>query len=93
VPKSEKCRVVDQLEPDHPTRRPSTSPFLRVVAHRDNPDGRITLCTIAAFWLIHIFRHLELFTPEVLEAWFQLFKTGRPEHFATLMQAVQSQRP
>lgn len=42
---------------------------------------------------MHIFRRLELFTPEVIEAWFQLFKTGKPEHFATLMQAVQPQRP
>src|SRR5262245_31909486 len=35
----------------------------------------------------HIFRRLGLYTPAVLEAWYGLFKTGRPEYFAALMQA------
>lgn len=35
----------------------------------------------------HIFRQLDLYTPEVLDAWYGLFKTGRPEYFAALMQA------
>ncbi len=36
----------------------------------------------------HVFRRLDLYTPELLEAWYQLFKTGEPEHFAALMQAA-----
>jgi putative intracellular protease/amidase len=36
---------------------------------------------------LHIFRRLDLYTPAVLEAWYGLFKTGRPEYFAALMRA------
>lgn len=35
-----------------------------------------------------IFRRLDLYTPAVLEAWYQLFKTGRPEHFDALLEAA-----
>ena len=37
---------------------------------------------------LHIFRRLDLFAPPVAEAWFGLFKTGRPEFFAALQAAV-----
>lgn len=36
----------------------------------------------------HIFRRLNLYRPPVLDAWYGLFKTGKPEYFAALMQAV-----
>ncbi|MFN2431952.1 MAG: DJ-1/PfpI family protein [Gemmatimonadota bacterium] len=41
----------------------------------------------------HIFRRLELFAPEVLEAWYGLFKTRRPDYFAALLQAVGESPP
>lgn len=37
---------------------------------------------------LHIFRRLNLYTPPVLDAWYGLHKTGKPEYFAALMQAV-----
>ncbi|MCX5856143.1 MAG: glutamine amidotransferase [Deltaproteobacteria bacterium] len=36
----------------------------------------------------HVFRCLDLYTPQVLDAWYGLFKTGRPEYFSALMQAA-----
>ncbi|MEN6440720.1 MAG: type 1 glutamine amidotransferase family protein [Syntrophobacter sp.] len=36
----------------------------------------------------HIFECLALYPPEVLDAWYMLFKTGKPEYFAQLMRAV-----
>lgn len=36
----------------------------------------------------HIFRRLSLYSPPVLEAWYGLFKTGKPEYFTSLMQAT-----
>ena len=36
----------------------------------------------------HIFRRLGLYKPEVLDAWFGLFKTGRAEYYHALMQAM-----
>jgi hypothetical protein len=35
-----------------------------------------------------IFERLELYTPAVLSAWYELFSTGRREKFAALMQAA-----
>ena len=35
----------------------------------------------------HIFRRLDIFSPPVLEAWYGLFKTGRPEYYEKLMSA------
>lgn len=32
----------------------------------------------------HIFKKLDLYKPEVLDAWYGLFKTGDPSYFATL---------
>lgn len=40
-----------------------------------------------------IFRQLEAYSPAVLEAWYRLFKTGQPEHFASLVQAWQDDQP
>ena len=36
----------------------------------------------------HIFRRLNLYAPAVLDAWYGLFKTGKPEYFHSLMQAA-----
>ena len=36
----------------------------------------------------HIFRRLDLYALPVLDAWFGLFKTGRPEYFEAFMRAV-----
>lgn len=36
----------------------------------------------------HIFRKLDLYSPEVLDAWYGLFKTGETKYFETLMQAI-----
>ena len=36
----------------------------------------------------HIFRRLNLYPPAVLDAWYGLHKTGKPEYFAALMEAV-----
>ncbi|MES2262303.1 MAG: DJ-1/PfpI family protein [Pseudomonadota bacterium] len=35
----------------------------------------------------NIFRHLDLYPDDVLEAWYGLFKTGKPEFFAALQKA------
>ena len=36
----------------------------------------------------HIFARLGLYSPEVLDAWYGLHKTGKPEYFAALMRAA-----
>ncbi len=36
----------------------------------------------------HIFRRLEVFTPQVLESWFLLFKTGESKHYEALMASL-----
>jgi putative intracellular protease/amidase len=36
----------------------------------------------------HIFRCLDLYNQQVLDAWYGLFKTGRPEFFVALMRAA-----
>ena len=38
----------------------------------------------------HIFQALEIYTPHVLDAWYGLFTTGRPEYFWELMNAAGS---
>lgn len=38
----------------------------------------------------HIFQRLNLYPPAVLEAWYGLFKTGKPEYFAALMQTAEA---
>lgn len=44
--------------------------------------------TSALDFACHIFRRLDVYTDEVLDAWFGLFKTGQPEYFYALMQAA-----
>lgn len=36
---------------------------------------------------LHIFRLLDVYAPAVLDAWYNLFRTGRTEYFVALMQA------
>jgi hypothetical protein len=52
-------------------------------------DNLITAFGIAPVdFAQHIFRHLNLYRPPVLDAWYSLFKTGQPEYFGALMQAA-----
>ncbi len=52
-------------------------------------DNLITASGIAPVdFAQHIFRHLNLYRPPVLDAWYSLFKTGQPEYFDALMQAA-----
>ena len=37
----------------------------------------------------HIFKHLDIYSIPVLEAWYGLFKTGRAEYFGALMKAIE----
>ncbi len=37
---------------------------------------------------LHIFRRLDLYSPEILDAWYGLFKTGRMEYFEALVRAA-----
>lgn len=43
--------------------------------------------TAAIDFARHIFQRLSLYTPAVLDAWYGLHKTGKPEYFSALMQA------
>ena len=36
----------------------------------------------------HIFQRLDVYTPQVLDAWYGLFKTGRPEYYSALIKAT-----
>jgi putative intracellular protease/amidase len=55
-------------------------------------DGNlITASGVAPLdFALHIFRRLDLYTPPVLDAWYGLFKTGRPEYFAALLEATKT---
>ena len=44
--------------------------------------------TAAIDFARHIFQRLELYPPAVLDAWYGLHKTGKPEYFAALMRAA-----
>jgi len=64
-----------------------------VSLYEDSPaitDGNlITASGIAPIeFAQHIFRRLSLYSPPVLDAWYGLFKTGKPEYFGALMQAA-----
>ncbi len=51
--------------------------------------GVITASGIASLeFAQEIFKELNLYTTEALEAWYKLFKTGSPEAYAALMNAV-----
>lgn len=63
--------------------------------YQDKPavtDGPVITAAATApiDFAFQIFRYLELYSPEVLAAWYGLFKTGKPEYFAALMQAAKS---
>ncbi len=53
-------------------------------------DGPVITASATApiDFAFQIFRYLELYSPEVLAAWYGLFKTGKPEYFAALTQAA-----
>jgi putative intracellular protease/amidase len=52
-------------------------------------DNMITASGIAAIdFAYHIFRRLDLYSLQVLDAWYGLYKTGRPEYFNALMKAA-----
>lgn len=44
--------------------------------------------TGALLWTKHIIERLGVFEPNTLEAWYDYFATGKPEHFYTLMQTL-----
>ena len=52
-------------------------------------DNLITASGIAPIdFAYHIFRRLDLYSLQVLDAWYGLYKTGRPEYFDALMKAA-----
>jgi putative intracellular protease/amidase len=61
--------------------------------YQDEPavtDGDvITAASMAPLeFAYHIYRRLDLYEPEVLEAWYGLFSTRKPEYFAELIRLV-----
>lgn len=63
--------------------------------YEDSPavsdDNVITASGIAPIdFAYHIFRHLDLYSLQVLDAWYGLYKTGRPEYFNALMKAARA---
>lgn len=46
--------------------------------------------TAALLWAKQIIEHLGVFQSNTLEAWYEYFSTGEPEHFFTLMQTLPS---
>jgi putative intracellular protease/amidase len=61
--------------------------------YEDEPavtDGDlITAASMAPLeFAYHIYRRLDLYAPEVLEAWYGLFSTRKPEYFAELVRLV-----
>lgn len=52
-------------------------------------DNVITASGIAPIdFAYHIFRRLDLYSQQVLDAWYGLYKTGRPEYFEALMKVA-----
>ncbi|WP_444658333.1 type 1 glutamine amidotransferase family protein [Caproiciproducens sp. R2] len=47
-------------------------------------------CTGALLWAKQIIEHLGVFQSNTLEAWYEYFSTGEPEHFFALMQTLPS---
>ena len=61
--------------------------------YQDQPavtDGDvITAASMAPLeFAYHIFRRLDLYAPDVLDAWYGLFSTRKPEYFAQLLRLV-----
>lgn len=46
--------------------------------------------TGALQWAKQIIEHLDVFSPDTLEAWYNYFSSGAPEHFFALMQSLPS---
>ncbi len=46
--------------------------------------------TGALLWAKQILEHLGVFESNTLEAWYEYFRTGAPEHFFALMQSLPS---
>jgi len=86
--------LLDQLR--HTSNAPdylAATGYRGAALYEDSPavtDGNvITASGVAPVdFAQHIFRRLNLYRPTLLDAWFGLFKTGRPEYFAALMQAA-----
>jgi putative intracellular protease/amidase len=56
-----------------------------------NADGVITAGGMAPLeFAREIFRQLDLYEDEALHAWYELYKTGKSEHFARLRRAAQA---
>ena len=54
-------------------------------------DNLITASSTGALlWAKQIIEHLDVFQSDTLEAWYQYFSTGEPEHFFALMQTLPS---
>mgnify|MGYP001164260557 FL=1 len=52
-------------------------------------DNLVTASGVAPLeFAQHIFRKLGLYSPEILDAWYGLFKTGETKYFDALMQAM-----
>ena len=47
-------------------------------------------CTGALLWAKQIIEHLDVFQADTLNAWYEYFSTGKPEHFFALMQTLPS---
>ncbi len=47
-------------------------------------------CTGALLWAKYIIAHLGVFASTTLEAWYEYFSTGKPEHFFAMMQSLPS---
>lgn len=55
-------------------------------------DGNLITASATGglLWAKHILAHLGVFQDDTLEAWYQYFSTGKPEHFYALMQTLPS---
>lgn len=55
-------------------------------------DGNLITAssTGALLWAKQIIEHLGVFSPNTLDAWYEYFSTGKPEHFFALMQTLPS---
>lgn len=55
-------------------------------------DNLITASSTGSLlWAKQIIQQLDVFQPDTLDAWYDYFSTGKPEHFYALMQTLPSQ--
>ena len=71
----------------------AASPYRGAALYEEAPavtDGDLITApgTAAIDFARHIFLRLNLYTPALLDAWYGLHKTGKPEYFSALMQAA-----